>query len=69
MKYINLLMTLCVFIVLLLFSLDFSSRFKEMETQLQIDSFQKEQKIQELEKEIRTLKQDVLILEYGFIEE
>ncbi len=62
-------MILCVFIVLILFGLDFNSRLKEMEIQLQIDNFQKEQKIQELEKEIRILKQDVLILEYGFIEE
>lgn len=62
-------MTLFMFLILILFGLDFHSRLKEMEIQLQIDNFQKEQKIQELEKEIRILKQDVLILQYGFVEE
>lgn len=62
-------MTLSIFLILILFGIDFHSRLKEMEIQLQIDNFQKEQKIQELEKEIRILKQDTLILEHGFVEE
>lgn len=69
MKHLNPLILLFIFIILILFALDFSSRLKEMEMQLQIDNFKKEQKIQELEKEIRILKQDVLVLEYGFVEE
>lgn len=37
-----------------------------MREQSRIEKIQNEKKIEELEKEIRIIKQDILILEYGY---
>lgn len=43
--------------------------FEDLENELTIERIIKDKKIEELEKEIRILKQDIQILQYGFIEE
>lgn len=51
---------------MLLFGVGVTSRCKEIEIQLQIEKFQREQKELEYEKEIRLLKQDIYVLQYGY---
>lgn len=43
--------------------------FEKLEDEFVAERIIKDKKIEELEKEIRILKQDVLILQYGFVEE
>lgn len=43
--------------------------FEDLENELTTERIMKDKKIEELEKEIRILKQDVQILQYGFMEE
>lgn len=42
---------------------------QDLQYELNSERIMKDKKIEELEKEIRILKQDVLILQYGFVEE
>jgi hypothetical protein len=51
---------------MLLFGIENISRCKETEIQLQIQKFECEQEIEELQKEIRLLKTDLSILREGF---
>jgi hypothetical protein len=48
---------------MLAFGIDTFSRCKEVELQLQTERFEREQYESELEKEIRILKQDLMILQ------
>ena len=43
--------------------------FEELENEFVAERVMKDKKIEELEKEIRILKQDIQILQYGFMEE
>lgn len=43
--------------------------FEDLENEFATERVIKDKKIEELEKEIRILKQDVQILQYGFMEE
>jgi hypothetical protein len=43
--------------------------FEDLENEFTTERVIKDKKIEELEKEIRILKQDVQILQYGFVEE
>jgi cell division protein FtsB len=43
--------------------------FEELENEFATERVIKDKKIEELEKEIRILKQDIQILQYGFMEE
>ena len=61
-KYFSWLVILLIFIMLA-FGIDTSSRCKEVELQLQTERFEREQYESELEKEIRILKQDLMILQ------
>lgn len=53
-------------VIMFLLWLDMWSRCGELEAQLATDRFFNEQKFSEYEKEIRLLKTDVYILQYGF---
>lgn len=56
-----------IFICLvLLFGLENSFETEEIKRQAQIDKIENEKKIEELEKEIRLLKQDIFILYNGY---
>lgn len=52
--------------IIIAFGIDTSTRCKEVEVLLQTERFENEQKISELKKEIRILKQDMLILQGGY---
>lgn len=64
-KYFSWLVILLI-ILMLLFGIAFTSRCKEVEIQLQIERYLREQKELEYEKEIRLLKQDVYVLQNGY---
>ena len=65
MKHFVILMFACVMAIFLAFEIDSTTRFKDLEGKLKVESSTKDLKIQELEKEIRLLKQDIRILENG----
>lgn len=52
--------------LILLFGIEVTSRCKDVEVQLQTERFLREQKELKYEKEIRLLKQDVFVLQYGY---
>lgn len=61
-------------LILILFGLigvgvKFNLELEDFKNQTKVERTIQDKKIEELEKEVRILKQDVLILEYGFIEE
>ena len=56
-------------VIMFLLWLDMWSRCGELEAHLATDRFFYEQKFSEYEKEIRLLKTDVYILQYGFEDE
>ena len=65
MKHFVILMFACIMAIFLAFEIDSITRFKDLEGKLKVESSTKDLKIQELEKEIRLLKQDIRILENG----
>lgn len=64
-KYFSWLIILFI-ILMLLFGIEVTSRCKEVETQLHTEKFLREQKELEYDKDIRLLKQDIYILQYGY---
>lgn len=56
----------CLLFIILLFSIEFTSRLSEMEKEAERYRTENQSKINELEKEIRLLKQDLIILENGY---
>lgn len=54
---------------LVLLMVKFNLDVQDLQYELNSERIMKDKKIEELEKEIRILKQDVLILQYGFVEE
>lgn len=56
----------CLLFIILLFSIEFTSRLSEMEKETERYKTENQIKINELEKEIRLLKQDLIILEKGY---
>lgn len=65
MKY-TIILILCLVVSMLCFGIETITRCKEVELQLQTERFYNEQKYMEFEKEIRLLKQDVFMLQYGY---
>ena len=65
MKY-TITLILCLVVSILCFGIETITRCKEVELQLQTERFYNEQKYMEFEKEIRLLKQDVFMLQYGY---
>lgn len=63
--FISLLMIIFVCLVLL-FGLENSFETEEIKKQAQTDKMKYEKKIEELEKEIRIIKQDIFILKNGY---
>lgn len=64
--YISLALLLMGLVLLMIkFNLD----VQDLQYELNSERIMKDKKIEELEKEIRILKQDVQILQYGFVEE
>ena len=59
---------ICLIVLIILFGLEITFELSEMREQSRIEKIQNEKKIEELEKEIRIMKQDILILEYGYEE-
>lgn len=57
---------LLLIVIMLLFGIEVTTRCKETETKLQIVEYEKEQEIEELQKEIRLLKTDISIMQIGF---
>jgi len=68
MKNYTCYIILALILIMILFGIDTSSRCKEVEVQLQTERFRSEQSISQLEKEIRILKQDMLILQNEYKE-
>jgi hypothetical protein len=64
-KYFSCLVLLLI-AIMLLFGIENVSRCKETERLLQIQKFECDQEIEELQKEIRLLKTDLSILQEGF---
>lgn len=65
MKYIFSLI-LCIFVVVLSISVDLESRYKDYEEKTEVVIYFQNEKITELEKEIRLLKTDMEILQKGY---
>ena len=65
MKYIFALI-LCVFVVVLSISVDLEGRYRDYEEKTEVVIYFQNEKIKELEKEIRLLKTDMEILEKGY---
>ena len=66
MKYFFSCVVLCLIVIILLFGVEVLTRCRDTEIKLQIVEYEKEQEIEELRKEIRLLKTDIYILQYGF---
>jgi hypothetical protein len=64
-KYFSCLVLLLI-AIMLLFGIENVSRCKETERLLQIQKFECDQEIEELQKEIRLLKTDISILREGY---
>lgn len=64
-KYFSCLVLLLI-AIMLLFGIENVSRCKETERLLQIQKFECDQEIEELQKEIRLLKTDLSILREGY---
>jgi hypothetical protein len=64
-KYLPWIIILLLLTVIL-FGVDVSSQYREIEIKLQTEKFNNEQRCNELEKEIRVLKQDIYLLQNGF---
>lgn len=56
----------CLLFIILLFGIEFTSRLSEMVKEVERYKTENQSKINELEKEIRLLKQDLIILENGY---
>ena len=65
MKYLTAFI-FCLFLVLLLFGIDLETRYKDYEAKTEIVIYNQNEKIKELEKEIRLLKTDMEMLENGY---
>ena len=65
MKY-TISLILCLIIIMLCFGIEYNSRITEIEKQIQIKLFQMQETINQQEKEIRLLKTDMEIINYGF---
>ena len=65
MKYIFALI-LCVFVVVLSISVDLEGRYRDYEEKTEVVIYFQNEKIRELEKEIRLLKTDMEILQEGY---
>lgn len=67
MKYYFISLLMIIFICLvLLFGLENSFEIEEIRKQAQTDKIEYEKKIEEFEKEIRIMKQDIFILKNGY---
>lgn len=66
MKHFFSCVVLFLIVIIILFGIDITSRYRELEVRIQIMEFQEGQKVQELEKEIRLLKTDISIMKNGF---
>ena len=66
MKHIFSCVVALLTVIIILFGIDITSRYRELEVRIQIIEFQEGLKVQELEKEIRLLKTDIYILQNGF---
>lgn len=62
--------TFCLVIILLFLPVVLYAKlivdYEELENRIEIVNFEKEKRIEELEKEIRILKTDIQIIQYGF---
>jgi len=67
-RYIPWLLLLLL-LVMVAFGVDMSSQCRETKLLLEAEKFQSGQRITELEKEVRILKQDLLILQEGYKDE
>ena len=65
MKYIFTLI-LCVFVVVLSISVDLEGRYRDYEEKTEVVIYFQNEKIKELEKEMRLLKTDMEILQEGY---
>ena len=66
MKHFFSCIVLILIVIIILFGIETISRYKEIETKMQIMEYQQGLKISELEREIRLLKTDIQILQNGF---
>lgn len=58
--------TLFLILLLILFKIDAASSHKQLLEQYEFDKTVYEQKIEQLEKEIRILRTDIYVLQYGY---
>ena len=65
MKY-TISLIFCLLIIMLCFGIEYNSRIAEIEKQTQIKLFQMQETINQQDKEIRLLKTDMEIINYGF---
>ena len=66
MKYFYHLITLCLFVLALLFWIEESTRYRDFTQRVEAELMAKDLRINELEKEIRIMRTDLDIMENGF---
>lgn len=68
MKYFSHLLVVCLLVIVCLFWIDSTTRYKDFTEKLEAELMSKDLRIQQLEKEVRLLKTDLEIKENGFSE-
>ena len=66
MKYFFSCVVCCLIAIMLLFGIRFDTAQKEFETEINIKLLQYEERIEEQEKQIRVMRQDLDIFENGY---
>lgn len=66
MKYFFSCVVCCLIVIMLLFGIRFDTAQKEFETETNIKLLQYEERIEEQEKQIRVMRQDLDIFENGY---
>lgn len=68
MKQIYHLITVCLFVLFLLFWIESETRYNDFTQRVEAELLTKDMRIQQLEKEIRLMRTDIDIMENGFSE-
>ena len=68
MKYFYHLLVVCLLVIACLFWIDSATRYSDFTKEVEVELSAEELRIQQLEKEVRLLKTDLMIKENGFSE-
>ena len=66
MKYFYQILTVCLFVLALLFWIDSTTRYTDFTQKVETELMVRDLRIQQLEKEVRIMRTDLNIMENGF---